>query len=483
MWSLKFKIILLSIVPLLCVTALIATLVFKQSSILTEQQLALIKENIMRSKTLELQNHIDQAFASIRDIYEPASADDEQAKQQVRELLNRLRFAEDGYFFAYTLKGVNLVHPIQPELVGENLWNFKDSEGTYLIQDLIAQAKAGGGFSNYLWEKPSTGKRTKKLGYVVMLDKWQWMFGTGVYLDDVDVELAKLEAQTQDNINRTFIWLFIITTISGILIAFLGASLNISEHKLADKKLKELTQRIIDSQEQERQRVSRELHDGINQLLVSIKYRLESATECNSTPSSVSDSLNQGLHTINEAIGEIRRISKDLRPSVLDDLGLAAALGGFCQEFEHRTGIDVFLECDIDNLNLPSTVETTFYRITQEALQNVEKHAQADTVDIVLSQQARLLVMKIRDNGTGFVMGKKVRRHSIKELTRRPELASSGLGLRNIFERIAHIDGQVDVDSKLGEGTLITIKVPLHEVEKTIPNAIQEQTVWPQFYW
>lgn len=104
MWSLKFKIILLSIVPLLCVTALIATLVFKQSSILTEQQLALIKENIMRSKTLELQNHIDQAFASIRDIYEPAAADDERAKQQVRELLNRLRFAEDGYFFAYTLK-------------------------------------------------------------------------------------------------------------------------------------------------------------------------------------------------------------------------------------------------------------------------------------------------------------------------------------------------------------------------------------------
>ncbi|GDY27037.1 sensor histidine kinase [Agarivorans sp. Toyoura001] len=475
MWSLKFKIILLSIVPLLCVTALIATLVFKQSSILTDQQLALIKENIMRSKTLELQNHIDQAFASIRDIYEPAAADDEHAKHQVRELLNRLRFAEDGYFFAYTLKGVNLVHPIQPELVGQNLWDFEDSEGTHLIQDLIAQAKAGGGFSNYLWEKPSTGKRVQKLGYVVMLDKWQWMFGTGVYLDDVDVELAKLEMQTQENINRTFIWLFIITTISGILIAFLGASLNISEHKLADKKLKELTQRIIDSQEQERQRVSRELHDGINQLLVSIKYRLESATECNNTPASVAASLNQGLGTINEAIGEIRRISKDLRPSVLDDLGLAAALGGFCQEFEHRTGIDVFLECDIDNLNIPSTVETTFYRITQEALQNVEKHAQADTVDIVLNQHAKTLVMKIRDNGIGFEMGKRVRRHSIKELTRRPELASSGLGLRNIFERIAHIDGHVDVDSQLGEGTLITIKVPLLEVETAV-KAIQEQT-------
>ncbi|MDO6687832.1 MULTISPECIES: cache domain-containing protein [unclassified Agarivorans] len=475
MWSLKFKIILLSIVPLVCVTALIATLVFKQSSILTDQQLALIKENIMRSKTLELQNHIDQAFASIRDIYEPAAADDEHAKHQVRELLNRLRFAEDGYFFAYTLKGVNLVHPIQPELVGQNLWDFEDSEGTHLIQDLIAQAKAGGGFSNYLWEKPSTGKRVQKLGYVVMLDKWQWMFGTGVYLDDVDVELAKLEMQTQENINRTFIWLFIITTISGILIAFLGASLNISEHKLADKKLKELTQRIIDSQEQERQRVSRELHDGINQLLVSIKYRLESATECNNTPASVAASLNQGLGTINEAIGEIRRISKDLRPSVLDDLGLAAALGGFCQEFEHRTGIDVFLECDIDNLNIPSTVETTFYRITQEALQNVEKHAQADTVDIVLNQHAKTLVMKIRDNGIGFEMGKRVRRHSIKELTRRPELASSGLGLRNIFERIAHIDGHVDVDSQLGEGTLITIKVPLLEVETAV-KAIQEQT-------
>ncbi|WP_432464012.1 cache domain-containing protein [Agarivorans sp. QJM3NY_33] len=463
MWSLKIKIILLSVVPLICVTALIASLVFKQSSTLAKQQLKLIKTNIMHSKTLELQNHIAQAFASIRNIYEPASANDQYAKQQVRDILTRLRFSENGYFFAYTLDGLNLVHPILPELVGENLWNYQDAEGTMLIQDLITQAKAGGGFSHYLWEKPSTGKRVKKLAYVVLLDKWQWMLGTGVYLDDVDAELARIKLQTEQNIDHNFIWLFIVTSISGIVIALLGTSLNISEHKLADKKLKALTQRIIDSQEQERQRVSRELHDGINQLLVSIKYRLESATECSNTPTTISVSLHQGLHTINQAIGEIRRISKDLHPSVLDDLGLGAALTSLCQEFEQRTAIDVFFECDINAIHIPAMVQTTLYRITQEALQNIEKHAAADTVDILLTHRKQQLQMSIRDNGCGFEIENKSTQANFKQFNRGPEFASSGLGLRNIFERISHIDGQVSIHSQLAKGTQITIKLPLQK--------------------
>ncbi|RKF14293.1 histidine kinase [Alginatibacterium sediminis] len=469
MFSLKFKIILLSIVPLIAVTSLIATLVLYQSQVLTNQQRSLLQDNILENKRAELRNHISQALASINEIYLDNSLDPNVAKHQAKQIINRLRFSNDGYFYIYTLEGVNLVHPINPELVGENLWDYQDSQGTFLIQDLIAQAKAGGGYSTYLWEKPSTGELERKLGVVTLLDKWQWMLGTGVYLDEIDRVVSKLDLQMEANIERTFSWIFFVCTTAMVLIGVLGASLNISEHKLADKKLKQLTKRIIDSQEQERTRVSRELHDGINQLLVSIKYRLETATECEGTSEVVTESLQHGLSTINEAIGEIRRISRDLRPSILDDLGLHAALNSLCQEFEQRTGIDLFFESNIENLELSETVETTLYRVTQEALQNIEKHSKADTIDIHLQASPKQLKMSIQDNGCGFDAHKARRR---KELS--PH--GNGFGLRNIRERIAFIDGIVEVKSQVGQGTQLKVQVPLtiHGTNQALAQPIME---------
>ena len=114
------------------------------------------------------------------------------------------------------------MHPRQPELVGRNLWNLTDMYGNPTIQRLTARAIAGGGLERYMWEKPSTGIVVPKLGYVVMLEKWGWMLGTGIYLDDVDAALKKIDAQSSANIYNTMLWIAGIAIAGALIIALSG---------------------------------------------------------------------------------------------------------------------------------------------------------------------------------------------------------------------------------------------------------------------
>ena len=96
-----------------------------------------------------------------------------------------MEFGRDGYFFVYDLQGRNLMHPRQPELVGQELWDLRDTQGQPVIQNLLAAARRGGQHGeavHYLWERPSTRQNEEKLGYVVVLERWGWMLGTGIYL-------------------------------------------------------------------------------------------------------------------------------------------------------------------------------------------------------------------------------------------------------------------------------------------------------------
>ena len=127
----------------------------------------------------------------------------------------------------------------------------------------------------YNWVKPSTRKSGPKLGYVVAIKDWGWIMGSGLYLDDVEAALAQVDAQQSRNIDATMLWIMGLAILATLVIATLGLALNISESRVADAKLKALAQRVVDSQEQERARLSRDLHDGISQWLVSIKLQIE----------------------------------------------------------------------------------------------------------------------------------------------------------------------------------------------------------------
>ena len=234
----------------------------------------------------------------------------------------------------------------------------------------------------------------------------------------------------------------------------------ITERKLAEDRLKQLSHKIIRLQEEERRRVSRELHDGINQLLVSVKYKLENYVDKHHGPSNQADAENlkdimNAVVYLEDVIAEVRRISHDLRPSVLDDLGLSAAIQNIARQFHERNLIDVEIEGIDDEIltRLPADVETALYRIVQEALTNIEKYANATKVVINMTHTAINVTIRIEDDGEGF---------DLQQAMRKPSSSSGGMGLRNMRERIELLQGSFFIHSEEGKGTFIEVKAPLN---------------------
>ena len=209
--------------------------------------------------------------------------------------------------------------------------------------------------------------------------------------------------------------------------------------------MKKLTQRIVDTQEEERGRVARELHDGISQILVSARYALDlTAKRIASADARAGESLKKGLVSLTTAIQEVRRISRDLRPGALDDLGLGPALKTLTDEFSERTGIASELETVVFRNRLDEDAKIALFRIAQEALTNIERHSDADTVGIRLFGHRGGATLRIRDNGTGFGQDK----------------VKGGLGLRNMQERVEQLGGTFRLLSSK-DGTVVEADVPL----------------------
>lgn len=181
----KTKISLLTLIPLIIAITAITLFTIKQTKQLAIVQANAFESELLASKKEELKNYLGLAYSAVKSVYENPSIDVKHAKQEAYDTLKNMEFGKDGYFFVYDYKGVNIVHPRKPQLEGKNLFDFQDDNGKYLIQELIKQAKNGGGYTRYLWDKPSGGKSVEKLGYSIGLDKWQWMIGTGLYIDDI----------------------------------------------------------------------------------------------------------------------------------------------------------------------------------------------------------------------------------------------------------------------------------------------------------
>jgi len=450
---LKYKISFLAVLPLIGAILAIAFLVTIQVRDLRREEQTLLEESLLKTKRAELQHYVQLALTSIDHIYS-SGRNDAAAKAEVLRILTEMNYGDDGYFFVYDLSGKNLAHPRQPELVGQNLWEKRDSNGLPVIQKLIEKARTGVGFQRFLWRKPSTGLETDKLGYVVMLERWGWMLGTGIYLDDVAASTNKLREEVSAHVFSTILGLALVAVIASLVVFAGGMALNISEHRLADKKLKALSQRIVSLQEEERARVSRELHDGLSQLLVSTKYHFELAHERliegreNAAPE-----IDKGLVGLASAISEIRRISHDLRPSLLDNLGLSSALQQLSDEFHQRTGIAVDTRIAVRTDVSGDASMTTLFRIAQEGLMNIERHAEAQHVQLSLEQEMNGLRLTIVDDGKGF------------DPNRIDNPRNGGIGLRNMRERIEYHGGKLVLDSVAGRTELVAT-LPCSAIEK-----------------
>jgi len=444
--KLRQKVIFLAITPLILALIAIALAVRHQSVLLAQQQRDTIQQAYLSSKEAELRHYVALASHSIAHLYE-SGRDDQATRDEAKRILSSLSYGDDGYFFVYDMQGNTLMHPRQPELVGKNLFELRDELGQPTIQNLLARARAGGGLERYRWVKPSTHKSGAKLGYVIPMPKWGWMMGTGIYLDDVDQALAKIDVQQSGNIHNTMLWIAAIAIAAAVAVASSGLALNISELRVADAKLKVLAQRVVESQEEERARLSRDLHDGISQWLVSIKLQIEAGiirlSAGNGQQPAAQAAFEHAAEQLNNVMGEVRRISHNLRPAILDDLGLAAALHHLGQEYTLSSGTPVHFEATGVTDELPDVANTVLFRLAQEALTNIERHAGAHRIDIALTGEHGGVTLRIRDDGNGFD-AEGIALHPMR-----------GIGLRNMMERMDAIGGRFDIASS-ADGTVVT---------------------------
>lgn len=441
------KLFLLATVPLILSVSIISLIVANQSRQLAEREIRTLERQLIEAKREELKNYLSIARTAFINIYGRAGPDDAQAKLEVSRILAAMLYGQEGYFFVFDYEGTNLVAPRQTYLINRDWSGLMDRNGVPVTDTLIEIARSGGGYHSYDWPRPSNGEVGRMVVYVNGLQDWKWVIGTGIFIDDVLETVPAAREQVEDRIRRTTLYILAIT-ITALLVVFLsGLLINIRERRLADAKLKALTQRIIDTQEEERGRVARELHDSISQILVSVRYALELARRrFGIGDARAGDSLDKGIADLGGAIQEVRRISRDLRPGVLDDLGLGPALQALTDDFSARTGIAVEFETVVFRNRLDEEARIALYRIAQEALTNIERHSGADHVTVSLKGQRSGALLRIADNGRGF---------DAKQPPGRP-----GLGLRNMQERIDQLDGTLRILSTRS-GTLIEALIPL----------------------
>ena len=275
------------------------------------------------------------------------------------------------------------------------------------------------------------------------------MIGTGIYLDDVLDEVSTVQAELQNNVSETRMVLFVLMFVGMLLTATIISIARLSEQRFADARLKELSARQVDIQEEERKRVSRELHDSISQLLVSARYGLETALSKSSGKSQIGEPIGKSMKALDEAITEVRRISMALRPSVLDDMGLAAALKSLGTEFSLQSGIKVDVDAQQVRQTLSDEAKTALYRITQEALTNVARHAEAKHVRIRLHRNGNKVVFELNDDGTGMTRGSET------------QDSGGGLGIRNMKERIDTLQGTIRFSKAASGGLAIRVVLPV----------------------
>jgi signal transduction histidine kinase len=209
---------------------------------------------------------------------------------------------------------------------------------------------------------------------------------------------------------------------------------------------RELARRLATAQEDERRRASRDLHDTVGQLMAGLSLAFKAIETSGDLPPSTVHRFEEAQRIMNDLGRELHRLAIWLRPTSLDDIGLEAALGQLVLECSTRLGVNVDFHVGLGRGRLPTEVETTVYRVVQEALTNIAKHAQATAVGVAVSQVGEAVSVVVEDNGLGFDQA---------------ALPKGRLGLLGMRERVELVGGTIDIESNPGAGTTVMVHIPL----------------------
>ncbi|MCA1593875.1 MAG: sensor histidine kinase [Acidobacteria bacterium] len=239
----------------------------------------------------------------------------------------------------------------------------------------------------------------------------------------------------------------------------------ILEHQRAEASRVQLLRRLVTAQEEERRRISRELHDHMAQHLSALMLRLKTLNTATPIDPTARHNLQQIQELTDQLVQEVHHMAWELRPAALDDLGLRTALANYAEKWAERSGVAVdFHSSGLDTERLSPEVETSIYRIVQEALTNVLKHAGARRVSVILERRREQVLVIIEDDGRGFEM----------EAVMNEKEGEGSLGLLGMHERVALVGGTLNVESRPGAGTTLVVRIPV--------SSSPEKEVFPREY-
>jgi signal transduction histidine kinase len=215
--------------------------------------------------------------------------------------------------------------------------------------------------------------------------------------------------------------------------------------ELSQRVARDALRRVVDAQELERRRLARELHDETGQALTSVLLGLKSVEDAKS-PEEMKEAAASLRELVVGTLHDVRDLAVELRPKALDDFGLVPALERLTTTFAEKTGLSVDLQTTFAEERLPPEVETALYRIVQESLTNVVKHARASRVSVLVTRKPGAVTAVIEDDGVGFLPAGD---------------RGDGVGLLGIRERVGLLDGRLEIESRPDAGTSVVVEVPL----------------------
>jgi PAS domain S-box-containing protein len=242
---------------------------------------------------------------------------------------------------------------------------------------------------------------------------------------------------------------------AGNLLGFRGMSRNITRRKMAEEHIRLLTRQSLRAQESERLKLSRDLHDTIGQDLSTLKIGIDTLLDDEPGVSQkVREKVLRFSKMLQETITAVRNLAYDLRPATLDQFGLVRTIHQYCQEFSERNSIQVdFLSAGLDDLDLGFDTRITLFRLVQEGLNNVRKHARASRVSLRLVASFPKIILNLEDDGKGFDVQQRLK----------STLSERCMGLCSMEERVALLGGTMKLDSRPLKGTRVRVEVPLRE--------------------
>lgn len=226
--------------------------------------------------------------------------------------------------------------------------------------------------------------------------------------------------------------------------------------KEAERRMRELSQQLVATQEEERKKLSRELHDHVGQMLTALRMELSRIDRLQVPSEGLrTQAITESKRIVDDVVRTVRDLALGLRPSMLDDLGLRPALEWHVRDFNRRFGLPVHLTIEGELDQLPDAHRTCIYRVVQEALTNCVRHSSAGRIDLTVSERAGRLEVSITDNGVGMDSAR----------------LSHGLGLRGIEERVRELHGVVHIESAAGRGTSLRVSLPVPDEIVEVPLA------------